>query len=69
MERFRGILICTSNRMKDLDEAAIRRFNHKLRFGYLNGEGNVIFYKKLMVPLVGLPLSADTEECLKDITI
>jgi transitional endoplasmic reticulum ATPase len=38
MERYRGILICTTNRMTDLDQASIRRFNHKIRFDYLTPE-------------------------------
>ncbi|MEA3280412.1 MAG: AAA family ATPase, partial [Thermodesulfobacteriota bacterium] len=29
MERYRGILICTTNRLKGLDNASIRRFNYK----------------------------------------
>ncbi len=49
------------------DEAAIRRFNHKLAFGYLTGEGNVIFYKRLLASLVGASLSPDTEKRLKGI--
>ena len=68
MERFRGILICTSNRMKDLDNASIRRFNHKLGFGYLSHEGNVIFYKKLLLPLIKSPLDRENEDCLRAIT-
>jgi hypothetical protein len=55
MERYRGILICTTNRLKDLDEASIRRFNHKIGFEFLSPEGNSIFYKKMLVPLVGKP--------------
>jgi SpoVK/Ycf46/Vps4 family AAA+-type ATPase len=52
MERFQGILICTTNRIKDLDHASIRRFNHKVEFNYLNTEGNVIFYKKFFSRMV-----------------
>jgi hypothetical protein len=52
MERFRGILVCTTNRMKDLDDASIRRFNHKLKFDFLLPEGNVVFYEKLLVNLL-----------------
>jgi transitional endoplasmic reticulum ATPase len=39
MERFRGILICTTNRLMDLDQASIRRFNFKIGFSYLKPEG------------------------------
>ena len=44
MERFRGILVCTTNRLDDLDRASLRRFNHKIGFDYLTAEGNLLFY-------------------------
>ena len=53
--------------MKDLDAAAIRRFNHKLDFDFLTPEGNVIFYKKLLSPLIKTPLDRENEKCLKEI--
>jgi SpoVK/Ycf46/Vps4 family AAA+-type ATPase len=56
MERFRGILICTTNRLSDLDEASIRRFNFKIGFNYLRPEGNVLFYRRLLAPLANAPL-------------
>ncbi|MFH1435593.1 MAG: AAA family ATPase [Pseudomonadota bacterium] len=52
MERFRGILICTTNRLEGLDEASLRRFNHKIAFKYLAPAGNVIFYEKMLQPLL-----------------
>jgi SpoVK/Ycf46/Vps4 family AAA+-type ATPase len=67
MERFRGILICTTNRMKDLDEASIRRFNHKMQFDYLQPEGNVVFYEKLLVSLIDSPLDNKYRTALKNI--
>ncbi|ACL06484.1 AAA ATPase central domain protein [Desulfatibacillum aliphaticivorans] len=51
MERFSGILICTTNRFSDMDEASVRRFTHKLHFGYLKPEANLIFYKRILSPL------------------
>ena len=51
MERFRGILICTTNRFADLDQASVRRFNCKIGFRCLKPEGNLIFYQKLLSPL------------------
>jgi transitional endoplasmic reticulum ATPase len=56
MERFRGILICTTNRIKDLDQASIRRFNYKLSFDYLTASGNQIFYDLFLAPFVCAPL-------------
>ena len=57
MERFRGILICTTNRLTDLDDASIRRFNHKIRFDYLESDGNVVFYNKLLADLISMPIN------------
>jgi len=36
MERFKGIFLATTNRMDSLDSAVMRRFQLKVRFGYLN---------------------------------
>jgi len=68
MERFRGILICTTNRFRDLDEASIRRFNHKVGFNHLKPEGNIIFYKKLLEPLLSAQLSKQGCNILKEIS-
>ncbi len=67
LERFKGILICTTNRLKDLDQASIRRFQHKLGFDYLDAEGNLIFYQKLLEGLVDEPLDDENIAKLKDI--
>lgn len=57
VERFRSLLICTTNRIADLDAAAIRRFTHKVHIDYLTPEGNGIFYQRLLRPLAKTPLS------------
>ncbi len=51
MERFSGLLICTTNRFPDMDEASVRRFTHKLGFGFLTADGNETFYNRLLAPL------------------
>ncbi|WP_045217592.1 AAA family ATPase [Desulfonatronovibrio magnus] len=51
MESYQGILICTTNRFKGLDNASIRRFNQKLYFNCLNNNGVEIFYRKFLSPL------------------
>jgi len=56
MERFRGILICTTNRVRGIDEASIRRFSRKIEFNFLTAQGSEIFYKKLCAPLTAWPL-------------
>lgn len=57
MERFCGILICTTNRFEDLDAASIRRFVHKIKFDYLTSKGNRIFYERLLAFLVKNPMT------------
>ncbi|NVM23326.1 MAG: ATP-binding protein [Desulfobacterales bacterium] len=67
MERFKGVLICTTNRLKDLDEASMRRFNHKIGFNYLKPEGNVIFYQKLLSPIIDAPVDEGVKNTLMGI--
>lgn len=68
MERFRGILIGTTNALTRLDQASIRRFNHKIGFDYLTPEGNHIFYHRLLQPLVDKKLSESECSALRKIT-
>lgn len=68
MERYRGILICTTNRLKGIDNASMRRFNYKIGFNYLKPEGNITFYQKLLEPLTATPLDKATRKVLKRIT-
>jgi hypothetical protein len=65
MEHFRGILICTTNRMTDLDQASIRRFNRKIKFCCLTAEGNTIFYDRVLGGLVKTPIGAGEASALK----
>ncbi|MCP4629346.1 MAG: hypothetical protein GY850_38455 [bacterium] len=67
MERFRGILICTTNRVKDLDAASLRRLNHKIGFDYLTSEGNTIFYEKFLGPRASGVLDQDLQKILQTI--
>ncbi len=68
METFRGIQIYTTNRLSDLDAATFRRFDHKVEFGYLEPEGIVVFYRKILQPLLGFELKNELENQLKGIT-
>lgn len=65
MEEFKGIQIFTTNRLRDLDMASIRRFNYKLEFRYLKPEGNVIFYRRILACLAGDSFDRDIEEQLR----
>ncbi|MGO9572576.1 MAG: AAA family ATPase, partial [Desulfomonilaceae bacterium] len=69
MEAHRGIQIYTTNRLMDLDSAAIRRFSYKLEFGHLEPDGVAIFYKKILQPLVGTPLESGLTIELKGIQV
>lgn len=64
MEHFRGLLICTTNRMEELDSASLRRFNHKIRFDYLTSEGNLRFYERMLCPLAAKRATAEALEPL-----
>ncbi len=57
MERFRGMLVCTTNRVDDLDDASLRRFGRKIGFGYLETEGIWELYDVMLAPLVGRRMS------------
>jgi len=65
MEQFRGILICTTNRMSELDAASIRRFNRKIRFDHLTPQGVLTFYEKLLGGLVGSRLAEQEAAALQ----
>jgi transitional endoplasmic reticulum ATPase len=64
MERFRSLLICTTNRIKDLDNAAIRRFTYKVEFDFLSPEGNRIFFNQMLKPLTKVSLNQTQEHRL-----
>lgn len=64
MEEFRGILICATNHKNMLDSAAIRRFNFKVEFDYIDNEGKLLFYDLLLKDITSKPLEADEKESL-----
>jgi SpoVK/Ycf46/Vps4 family AAA+-type ATPase len=57
METLEGILICSTNFKKNMDAAAMRRFNIKLEFDFLKPEGNISFYNRILTDLIGTPLT------------
>jgi DNA replication protein DnaC len=46
MERFNGILICTTNLMSNLDNASLRRFDFKVKFDYLTADQRWALFKQ-----------------------
>jgi len=51
MESFRGMMVCTTNRIGNLDDASLRRFGRKVEFGFLDATGAVTLYERLLAPL------------------
>ena len=65
MENFKGILMCATNFVDNLDSAAMRRFNHKVKFGYMTGESNLKLFKSVLLPLSDQCVSeSDRQELL-----
>jgi SpoVK/Ycf46/Vps4 family AAA+-type ATPase len=48
MEEFKGILIMSTNFMNHLDNAALRRFDFKIRFDYLDFDQSWAFFNRLL---------------------
>ena len=65
MERFRGVLICTTNRPDGMDVASLRRFQEKVAFDFLTPKGNVIFFQRMLSPLARGRLDAGSEARLR----
>jgi len=67
MENFKGVLVCATNFKKNLDPATIRRFLLKVNFDYLDEDGKVIFYKKMLAKLANDTLNRSEIAHLKSI--
>jgi SpoVK/Ycf46/Vps4 family AAA+-type ATPase len=66
-----GFCVCTTNRMEDMDAAALRRFSFKLSFGYAGPEQTMALYKTPLAPLVEGKLPKHIEEklsCMRHLT-
>ena len=66
MENFKGILICCTNLLENLDEAAMRRFAFKIKFLPLTDAGKLRLYRNYFQILDGA-LTAEQEACLSTI--
>ena len=64
MENFKGIFICSTNFKDNVDTAAIRRFNLKVEFDYLDNTGKKIFFGRLLGDLTGQKLKKSEVEYL-----
>ena len=64
MENYRGIFISATNHRSGLDPAALRRFNFKVDFAYLEKTGKLVFFRKYLQSLTRVPLTAAEENDL-----
>ena len=64
MEKYQGILICSTNQFQEIDKASVRRFNQKLFFDYLTQSGLEIFYNNFLSQLCSDPLNERARERL-----
>jgi GTPase SAR1 family protein len=55
------------NRLNDLDTAALRRFTFKVGFDYLTSNGKLIFYTKLLQPMLKKKLTEADRKCIRGI--
>jgi len=64
LEECRGICVCTTNRRELMDPAVMRRFSHKVSFGYAKFEQAKALYSSMLAPMVGTTLPATLEASL-----
>jgi SpoVK/Ycf46/Vps4 family AAA+-type ATPase len=57
LDRFKGVLIGTTNRPNDLDPAARRRLGRGVEFGPLNQSGRLELFGSFLTPISGQPLT------------
>ncbi len=67
LEDYRGFCICTTNRRKDIDNAAMRRFAFKVGFDYSGPEQLASLYNALLAPLAGSELPDEQRNALLQI--
>jgi DNA polymerase III delta prime subunit len=68
LEECKGFCICTTNRMENMDPAAMRRFSFKVRFDYAGPEQVDALYGSLLAPLAPGRLPARLRERLLGLT-
>jgi SpoVK/Ycf46/Vps4 family AAA+-type ATPase len=65
LEEHKGFCICTTNRLKKMDPAAIRRFSFKVGFTYAGEEQIAALYSALLAPLADGKLPCALEPKLR----
>ena len=67
LESFRGLFIGSTNRLEDLDSAALRRFSLKAEFLPLSMAGRVELFESILTPISGTPLTSGQRQCLESL--
>ena len=67
LEECRTFCICTTNRLKELDQASVRRFAYKIEFDYSGTHQVMALYEALLAPLCTVKLSKKHERLLKSL--
>ncbi len=68
LEECKTFCICTTNRLKELDAASVRRFSYKVAFDYSGPEQIIALYNSLLRPLCECELTPELERELRSFT-
>lgn len=68
LDDYPGVLICTTNRLADLDDASLRRFTDKIELSYLPADGVLRLYAQQLDGFVDAPRSEADDVRLRAIT-
>lgn len=61
LESFRGVVACTTNLWRDLDEASLRRFVFKIELRYIRPDQAAALFRSVLGPLLDRPLTEADE--------
>ena len=65
LESYRGIVACTTNLYRGLDQASLRRFVFKIEFQFLDVPRSRMLFRSLLEPLLAAPASAAETELVE----
>ena len=68
LEECKCFCICTTNRLKELDPASVRRFSYKIKFDYAGSSQIIALYNSLLRPLCDTEIPIQLERELKTFT-
>ncbi len=61
LESYRGMVACTTNLYRDLDQASLRRFVFKVEFSFLKSEQSRLLYRSFLEPFLASTPSLEDE--------